>query len=128
MSNSKSPSRGGYQSIQTCQLLSEGKVANINCGFCHLNCEKSLPVAETTICILQLLATPQYLLLGVFIVTAVPLANIPGYTGGSNANISALLVWLGWAYICGIAVPAIAGSVFYNCTNFNTSQVSMVMS
>ena len=95
-------------------------------------CEKCLPVAETTISILQLFlfATPQFLLFGVFIVTAVPLA-IDQITGGSNANISALLVWLGWgrwAYFCGIAVAAIAGSVFNNCTNFNTSQINMIMS
>ena len=85
-------------------------------------CEKSLPVAETTICILQLflLATHNIYFWEYSL-------SLQDNWWISNANISALLVWLGWAYFCRIVVPAIAGSVFYNCTNFNISQVSMVM-
>ena len=41
---------------------------------------------------------PQYLLLGVFIATAVPL-ELDQITGGSNANISPYLQWLGVAYL-----------------------------
>ena len=88
-------------------------------------CENSLPVAKSALYII--LMAPQYSLLGAFLASAVPL-GIDQINGGTNANISAFIQWLLWAYLSGIAVPSLLRSVFYNCTNFQAHEVSIVMS
>ena len=92
-------------------------------------CEGSLPVAKSTLYLIQLLVVvaPQSLIVGAFFSVAVPL-GIDQIAGGSDTNISALLQWLLWAYYSGQAVPATLGSVFFNCSNFQASEISMIMS
>ena len=73
-------------------------------------CEKSLPLTNTTIHYTQLiLVLPQYVLLGAFIATAVPL-GIDQIHSASVSNISALIQWLLWTYFSGIALPGTMGS------------------
>ena len=73
-------------------------------------CEKSLPLTNTTIHYTQLiLVLPQYVLLGAFIATAVPL-GIDQIHSASVSSISAFIQWLLWAYFSGIALPGIMGS------------------
>ena len=74
---------------------------------------------------LLLFVVPQYLLIGVFIATAIPL-GIDQINGGSNTNISAFIQWFGWVYFSGMAIPPVLGSIVYKCTDFQ--QVNMIMS
>ena len=92
-------------------------------------CENHIPLGKSTLFSIQLflIALPQYFLLGAFTAVAVPLA-IDQIISGSDANISAFIHWLGWTYICGITIPGVLGSVFYNCSNLHTSEASMIMS
>ena len=92
-------------------------------------CEESLPVAKSLLYTIQLILVvgPQSLLVGAFFAVAVPL-GIDQITGGSHTNISALLQWLLWAYYSGQAIPAILGSVLFNCSRLQPREVSMVMS
>ena len=92
-------------------------------------CEKILQLTRTNIIIIQfiLLLIPQYLLLGVFIITAIPLA-LDQINGGSNANISAFIQWLNWTFFSGIAFQNILSSVTYTCTSIRANEVSMIMS
>ena len=75
---------------------------------------------------LLLLVIPQYLLLGIFIATALPMA-IDQINGGSNANISAFIQWLAWAYLSGIAIPNLLASFINSCSNLEENEVSMIM-
>ena len=91
-------------------------------------CEENLPVRKTTIHIIQvLIAVLQFSILGAFLASAVPL-GIDQVTGGSDANISAFIHWLNWGFYSGFAITSILGSVLYNCTHIQPSEVSMVMS
>ena len=90
-------------------------------------CQEYLPLTNTTLLLFQLLVlvTPQYLLLGIFIASAVPL-GIDQINGGSSVNISALIQWFGWVYFSGMALPLILGSIVYNFMDFKI--ISMIMS
>ena len=91
-------------------------------------CEESLPVAKSTLLNIQLLVlvTPQYLLLGVFTAIAVPMA-IDQINGGSNANISAFIQWVGWTYNSATAMSNILGSFFYSCSHLEATEISVIM-
>ena len=71
-----------------------------------------------------LILVTQYVLLGAFIASAVPL-GIDQITGGSTANISAFIQWLTWAFFSGRAIAKITGSLLYNCFYFQF--VSMIV-
>ena len=74
------------------------------------------------------LALPQFLLLGAFLASAVPL-GIDQIVSGTNTNISAFIQWLSWAFYSGFAIPDIVVPVLYSCTDFfKKSQVNMIMS
>ena len=92
-------------------------------------CGGSLPVAKTTLFIIKisLFLIPQFSFLGVFVATAVPLA-MDQINGGSNANISAFLQWFGWAFLSGIAIAYMLGSLIYTCSHLEAREISMVMS
>ena len=92
-------------------------------------CEESLPVDKTTLFIVEvsLCVLPQFTVLGVFIATAVPLA-MDQIIGGSNVNISAFIVWLGWAFFSGVAIADILASFLYTCSNFEASKASIMIS
>ena len=92
-------------------------------------CEGSLHVEKSKLQVTQLLlfAIPQNLLMGVFIATAVPLA-LDQINGGSNANISAFIQWLSWAYYSGLSIPPFLESVINNCIGVKGDNVSMIMS
>ena len=89
-------------------------------------CGKTLPDSmQYNIHLIILLL--QYVLLGAHSSSAIPL-GIDQISSGSDANISAFILWLVWTFFSGLVVPSIVASVPYNCTHFHTSQVSMVMS
>ena len=91
-------------------------------------CGETLPATKALVSIAKLfLLVPQYMLLGAFIASAIPL-GIDQVTSGSNTNISAFVTWLGWGSFCGFSIPGITGSVFYNCTHLMESEVRMIMS
>jgi peptide/histidine transporter 3/4 len=91
-------------------------------------CGETLPATKALVFIAKLfLLVPQYMLLGAFIASAIPL-GIDQVTSGSNTNISAFVTWLGWGSFCGFSIPGITGSVFYNCTHLMESEVRMIMS
>ena len=92
-------------------------------------CQESLPVNNTTLYKIQLdvLVIPQYLILGAFLVSAVPLA-LDQITGGLNTNISAFILWFNWAFFSGLAAPRIVGSLLYDCTYLQPSKASTIMS
>ena len=74
------------------------------------------------------LTLTQFLLLGAFLASAVPL-GIDQIVSGTNTNISAFIQWLSWAFYSGFAIPDIVELVLYNCTDFlKKSQVNMIMS
>ena len=91
--------------------------------------EESIPVAKTTLLAIQLLIVliPCFWFLGAFIASAVPL-GIDQITGGSAANISAFIQWLTWGTCTGMVTSSVTGSVLYDCTNFEASEVSTIMS
>ena len=91
-------------------------------------CKESLPVAKSTLLNIQLLllVTPQYLLLGVFTAIAVPMA-MDQINGGSNANISAFIQWVGWTYNSATAMSNIIGSLFYSCSHLEATEISVIM-
>ena len=68
------------------------------------------------------LVVTQYVLLGAFIASAVPL-GIDQITGGSAANISAFIQWLTWAFFSGWATAKVTGSLLYNCFYFQAVSV-----
>jgi peptide/histidine transporter 3/4 len=91
-------------------------------------CGKTLPVADSmqyNIHLIILLL--QYMLMGAHLSSAIPL-GIDQISSGSDANISAFIVWLVWTIFSGLVVPSIVAPVLYSCTHFQTSEVSMVMS
>ena len=89
-------------------------------------CADKIPLGESTIFTFQLFLVfiPQYLFLGAFIATTVPLA-MDQIIGGSDANVSAFLQWLAWAHVSGIALPNL---FIYDCTDLQSSEVSTMMS
>ena len=91
-------------------------------------CGKTLHVADSmqyNIHLIILLL--QYMLMGAHLSSAIPL-GIDQISSGSDANISAFIVWLVWTTFSGLVVPSIVAPVLYSCTHFQTSEVSMVMS
>ena len=92
-------------------------------------CEGSLSVAKSKLFIIQFLVVviPHYVVLGVFMAVAVPLA-MDQINGGSNANTTAVIQWLVWVFFSGIGIPFVLGSIFYNCTNLQSNEVNMIMS
>ena len=89
-------------------------------------CGKTLPDSmQYNIHLIILLL--QYMLMGAHLSSAIPL-GIDQISSGSDANISAFILWLVWVYFSSTVVPSIVASVLYNCTHFKTSEVSMVMS
>ena len=86
-------------------------------------CEDSLPKHGLYTITLFVIVIPQYLILGAFLASAVPL-GIDQITGGSNNNISAFIQWFVWVHFCGLAAPLIVGSVLYSII----SKVSMIIS
>ena len=91
--------------------------------------EESIPMSKTTLLTIQLLVIliPSCWIFGAFLASAVPL-GLDQITGGSAANISAFIQWLGWGACCALATSSIIVSVLYNCTHFQPSTVSMIMS
>ena len=74
------------------------------------------------------LILPQFLLLGAFLASAVPL-GIDQIVSGTNTNISAFIQWLSWAFYSGFAISDIIGSVLYSCTEFlKRVQVNRIVS
>ena len=89
-------------------------------------CGKTLPDSmQYNIHLIILLL--QYMLMGAHLSSAIPL-GIDQISSGSDANISAFILWLVWVFFSSTVVPSIVASVLYNCTHFKTSEVSMVMS
>ena len=86
-------------------------------------CEKALPVAKIKLFTIQwiVLAT-QYLLQGAFIASAVPL-GIDQIIGGSSANISAYLQWLGWTFVSGETTANIIGSILHMWSDYKAISV-----
>ena len=73
--------------------------------------------SPVTLYFFQLFLTlPQFLLLGAFLTSAVPL-GIDQIVSGTNTNISAFIQWLSWAFYSGFAISDITGSVLYSCTD-----------
>ena len=91
--------------------------------------EESIPMSKTTLLTIQLLVIliPSCWIFGAFLASAVPL-GLDQITGGSAANISAFIQWLGWGAWCALATSSIIVFVLYNCTYFQPSTVSMIMS
>ena len=91
--------------------------------------EERIPVAESTLVAIQLLIIliPSCWLFGAFLASAVPL-GIDQITGGSAANISAFIQWLGWGACCGLATSSIIESILYNCSGFQAGAVSTILS
>ena len=74
--------------------------------------------SPVTLYLFQLfLIIPQFLLLGAFLASAVPL-GIDQIVSGTNTHISAFIQWLSWAFYSGFAISDIVGSVLYSCTEF----------
>ena len=91
-------------------------------------CGETFSAVKTIAYITKLfLLVPQYMLLGAFIASAVPL-GIDQITSGSNTNISAFIQWLGWSSFCGFAIPGFMGSVFYKCTPLMEREIRMMLS
>ena len=92
-------------------------------------CEDILPVAKSTLFAIQLLVIliPTFWLFGAFVASAVPL-GMDQITGGTAANISAFIHWLAWVFCSGLATSSIIGSVMYDCTHLQASEVSMILS
>ena len=91
-------------------------------------CGKNLHVENNAHYIFKLfILIPQYVLLGSFSASAVPLA-LDQITGGTDANISAFIQWHIWVFLSGIAIPPAIGSVFYNSTYLQTNEVSLIIS
>ena len=91
--------------------------------------EENLPVAKTTLLTIQLLVIliPSGWIFGAFLASAVPL-GIDQITGGSAANISAFIQWLGWGAWCALSTSSIIVSVLYNCTYFQPGTITTIMS
>ena len=85
--------------------------------------------SPVTLYFFQLFLTlPQYLLLGAFLASAVPL-GIDQIVSGTNTNISAFIQWLSWAFYTGFAISDIVVPVLYSCTDFfKKRQVNIIMS
>ena len=92
-------------------------------------CEESLPVAKPTMLTVQLLiiVIPNYWFLGAFLASAIPL-GMDQITGGTVANISSFIQWLAWAFCSGLATSSVIGSVLYDCTSVQSSEVSTILS
>ena len=90
-------------------------------------CEESLPMKRKVLHLFHcFLIIPQYLILGIFLASAVPL-GIDQIVGGTNTNISSFIQWLTWAFYSGFAIPNIVGSVFCYCTHFKEKHIHMIM-
>ena len=86
-------------------------------------CEKALPVAKTKLFPIEwIVIVTLYLLQGAFIASAVPL-GIDQIIGGSAANISAYLQWLGWTFVSGETIANIIGSILHMWSDFKAISV-----
>ena len=89
-------------------------------------CEETLPMAKTKLFTFHLIVvvTP-YIILGAFLASAVPL-GIDQIIGGSAANISAFLQWLGWTFSCGRTTAIIMGYILYNCSDIRIAHNMLI--